>query len=258
METHACHGNTKRTVIAPARVGGETFGAISQNPVNAVIPVCFLCVSLDLYANLLKRANSEVEMMIEKDLSRTFPEIEEFKLDVNSGKNRLYNVLKAYAHYDPEVGYCQGMNYVAAMLLRYIQSEEQAFLVFVSLMETGGWRELYQVSMARLHQLLDLLAKDLKRRLPNTFSHLAKLGLEFSGVFSHIFLTGFVYRTPMKLATRIFDLFIVEREKVLIGTAVNMLRMMERKVLAFDSMVRASGSCRTCTSTSRKVSRRTV
>eukprot|EP00826_Nyctotherus_ovalis_P004630 TRINITY_DN11014_c0_g1_i6.p1 TRINITY_DN11014_c0_g1~~TRINITY_DN11014_c0_g1_i6.p1 ORF type:complete len:183 (+),score=29.94 TRINITY_DN11014_c0_g1_i6:48-551(+) len=164
-------------------------------------------------------------------------------------RDRLYNVLKAYAHYDPEVGYCQGMNYVAAMLLRYIQSEEQALLVFISLMETGRWRELYQVSMARLHQLLDLLTKHLKRHLPNIFSHLVELGLEFSGLFSHIFLTGFVYRTPIKLATRIFDLFIVEREKVLIATTISMLRIMERKILAFDCMVRTNGNGRMCTST---------
>ena len=29
-----------------------------------------------------------------------------FTETIESGKNRLYNVLKAYANYDTEVGYC--------------------------------------------------------------------------------------------------------------------------------------------------------
>jgi hypothetical protein len=186
--------------------------------------------------------------MIEKDLPRTFPEIEEFKIDISTGKNRLYNVLKAYAHYDPKVGYCQGMNYVVAMLLKYIEDEELAFNLFTHLMKGANWRELYLEPMNRLHDLLNLLGKELKRYLPNTYAHLLSLGMEFNGLFSHIFLTAFIYRTPIKLSTRIFDLFIIGHEKVLIGIILNMLRVMEDKVLAFDSMVCVKESSRMCIS----------
>ena len=186
--------------------------------------------------------------MIKKDLSRTFPEVEEFKIDTSSGKNRLYNVLKAYAHYDPEVGYCQGMNYVVAMLIKYIKSEEAAFNVLIDLMKRGNWRELYLQSMSRLHDLLNLLGEELRCHLPNTYNHLLNLGIEFNGLFSHIFLTAFIYRTPIELSTRIFDLFIITHEKVLIGTIINMLRIMEDKLLAFDSMVFLNESNRMCIS----------
>ena len=54
---------------------------------------------------------------IAKDLGRTFPGNEEFKSNHDSGKNRLYNVLKAYSAYDPETGYCQGMNLITGILL---------------------------------------------------------------------------------------------------------------------------------------------
>ena len=40
--------------------------------------------------------------------------------DSQGGNNKLYNVLKAYANYDNEVGYVQGMNYLAGLLLLYI------------------------------------------------------------------------------------------------------------------------------------------
>lgn len=204
------------------------------------------CLTLGLYMNLLKGTNTEIEITIEKDLTRTFPGVEEFKLPIESGENRLYNVLKAYANYDPQVSYCQGMNYIAAMLLTHISNEELAFLVFTHLMRAKRWRELYLESMIKLHSLLQLLAKELKRRLPEVYSHLLKLGMELNGLFSHIFLTGFIYRTPINLATRIFDLFIIGHEKVLIATLINMLRIMQHKILSFDSMVMVGESSRMC------------
>lgn len=47
-----------------------------------------------------------------------------FKEDLKAGNNKLFNVLKAYANYDNEVSYVQGMNYIVALLLLYIQDEE--------------------------------------------------------------------------------------------------------------------------------------
>ena len=44
--------------------------------------------------------------------------------DLNCGNNKLFNVLKAYANYDNEIGYVQGMNYLVALLLFYISDEE--------------------------------------------------------------------------------------------------------------------------------------
>lgn len=43
--------------------------------------------------------------MIVKDVYRTFSMMEKFNQKVHTGNNRLYNVLKAYALYDPEIGY---------------------------------------------------------------------------------------------------------------------------------------------------------
>lgn len=64
------------------------------------------------------------EANILKDIHRTFPELKLFTEDCKSGKNRLYNVLKAYSCFDNTIGYVQGMNYLAAMLLIHIPSEE--------------------------------------------------------------------------------------------------------------------------------------
>ena len=44
--------------------------------------------------------------MIGKDVHRTFPDENIFKEDITKGRNKLYNILKAYAMLDRKVGYC--------------------------------------------------------------------------------------------------------------------------------------------------------
>lgn len=44
-------------------------------------------------------------------------------------------VLTAYARHNPSVGYCQGMNFVAAMLLLQLSDEEHAFWCLCALVE---------------------------------------------------------------------------------------------------------------------------
>jgi len=44
----------------------------------------------------LKEENQQGDFKIEKDLYRTMPGNQEFMLKSSSGKNRLFNILKAY------------------------------------------------------------------------------------------------------------------------------------------------------------------
>jgi len=50
--------------------------------------------------------------------------------DGAGGQARLRRVLKAYSTYDREIGYCQGMNFIAAMFLT-LMPEERAFWMLV-------------------------------------------------------------------------------------------------------------------------------
>ena len=49
------------------------------------------------------------------------------------GQTRLYNICKAYSVYDEEVGYCQGLSFIAAVLLLHMP-EEEAFCLFIKFM----------------------------------------------------------------------------------------------------------------------------
>jgi len=186
---------------------------------------------------LLKIPDPTTEFNIEKDISRTFPDIEAFKEPGSSGNNKLFNVLKAYSQYDQNVGYCQGINYVAAMLLLHINKEELAFFTLVHIMYNCEWRGIYMEDMPKLTALLKQLSKEIKKHLPEIYSHLKKLEVDIAGLFSHIFLTIFVYRAPFDLAVKIFDLFLLEKENILISATINSLRICKDQILAYNSMV---------------------
>lgn len=76
---------------------------------------------------------------------------------MGTGKNKLFNVLKAYACYDNEIGYVQGMNYLAAMLLIYIKSEAKVFWCMVHLLHRKNWRQVYNDNTPKLMNLLELV-----------------------------------------------------------------------------------------------------
>lgn len=65
------------------------------------------------------------------DSSNTFDVV--VQVGDSKGQHALRNLMQWYAVLDPEVGYCQGMGFIAALLLTYL-IEEHAFYCFYSLM----------------------------------------------------------------------------------------------------------------------------
>ena len=74
----------------------------------------------------------------------------------------LYNVLLAYANYDSQIGYVQGMNYIAGMLLMHIQDDEKVFWCILYIMNRLNWRCIYKHDMTKLMELLDTVEDKLR------------------------------------------------------------------------------------------------
>jgi hypothetical protein len=70
---------------------------------------------------------------IKKDLHRQFPNHEIFMK--SEGRQMLFNVLRAYAVHNREVGYCQAQGPIAALLLMHM-AEEDAFWMLVRISDT--------------------------------------------------------------------------------------------------------------------------
>nr|CAD7605886.1 unnamed protein product [Timema genevievae] len=71
------------------------------------------------YADLLRRLTSHQHSIL-IDLGRTFPNHAYFSSPLGPGQLALFNLLKAYSLLDPEVGYCQGLSFIAGVLLLHL------------------------------------------------------------------------------------------------------------------------------------------
>lgn len=100
-----------------------------------------------LYERLADRAphvSSKELAVLEKDIGRTFPERHEFQ--TTAARNALRRVLGAYALRNT---YCQGMSYIAALMLQHMP-EREAFWALAALIESFLRAESHRLEV--LHQ----------------------------------------------------------------------------------------------------------
>ena len=119
----------------------------------------------------------------------------------------LFGICKAYALYDEAVGYAQGMNFIAMPLL-FNMPEEEAFSLFVTLMNKYGLRDLFVADMAGLHLHLYQFERLLEDFEPALYCHLRRREVKPQLYATQWFLTLFAYRFPLQLVVRVYDLIL--------------------------------------------------
>jgi len=100
-----------------------------------------------------------------------------------------------------------------------------------------NWRLLYIPNMQRIYSLIDQLTMRLKKEVPRVYKHFKKEDINVMEMFSHVFFTAFVYKTPLELSVRIFDIFLLDKEEALISTLVKIIKLMQEKILEYQSFV---------------------
>ena len=148
---------------------------------------------------------------VTRDLHRTFPEHP--LLRAKHGQAALLRVLTAYSAYDAEVGYCQGMGFLAGMLLTRV-TEPDAYFLLCRYMH--GARGLYGRSMADVAPLLDMLEAVGERRQPEFMRRLDDLGISPALYASSWLLTCFSCSMPLSFAERVMDMCLLSRQPLLV------------------------------------------
>ena len=104
----------------------------------------------------------------------------------------LFNVCKAYALYDEQVGYAQGMNFIVMPLLFNMPAEE-AFCLLVRLMNHYKLRDTFTPEMPGLHRQLYQFEQLLEDTEPKLCHHLNRRGIAPSLYATQWFITLFAY-----------------------------------------------------------------
>ena len=122
---------------------------------------------------------ASADATIRHDAHRTLPFVPLFGslARPGPGQSQLYRILTAYAHLDTALGYTQGLNFVAGILLLAGLSEAAAFYAFASLMLRAGVRQLYTDGLPLAIHANAELERLLEATSPRLAAHLADLGV---------------------------------------------------------------------------------
>lgn len=146
-------------------------------------------------------------------------------------------MLKAYSAYDPETGYCQGMNFICGMLLQMIPDQEDAFWCLVFVMFVRDWRSIFSDSSERINQLIEDLSMYLKKNCKVVYTHMQKQQIAtMAASFSSQLITLFIYDNDFNSAVKIFELFLLDGEKVLVDLLAAMIQHKKEKILQLDDL----------------------
>jgi hypothetical protein len=151
------------------------------------------------------------------------------------GQAALRNILRASAVYDPRVGYCQGMAFVAGLLLTYMP-EEDAFWTLVALLQgpRHALAGMYAPGLPRFAEVMHVFSTLVKETTPRLAAHFQSLGVDHAMYASQWFITLFTYSFPFDVVTRIWDMWALEGWKVVYRVALAVLKANERALLQMD------------------------
>ncbi|CAN0927159.1 TBC1 domain family member 2A [Linum grandiflorum] len=166
---------------------------------------------------------------IDHDLPRTFPGHP--WLDTPEGHAALRRVLVAYSFRDSDVGYCQGLNYVAALLLLVMKTEEDAFWMLAVLLENVLVNDCYTTNLSGCHVEQRVFKDLLDKQCPRLAAHLDSLEFDVSLVATEWFLCLFSKSLPSETTLRVWDVLFYEGAKVLFHVALAMFKMKEEQLL---------------------------
>lgn len=89
---------------------------------------------------------------------------------------RLVAVLEAYALYDSDIGYCQGMSDLLSPILSVIPDDHEAFWCFVGFMKKA--RHNFRLDEVGIRRQLNIVSKIIKSKDSQLYRHLEKLQAE--------------------------------------------------------------------------------
>uniref|UniRef100_A0AAQ5Z4M6 TBC1 domain family member 4 n=1 Tax=Amphiprion ocellaris TaxID=80972 RepID=A0AAQ5Z4M6_AMPOC len=185
------------------------------------------------YHDLLKQLTAQQHAIL-VDLGRTFPTHQYFSAQLGAGQLSLYNLLKAYSLLDTEVGYCQGISFLAGVLLLHM-SEEQAFDMLKFLMYDLGIRRQFKPDMVSLQIQMYQLSRLLHDYHRDLYQHLEEHEISPSLYAAPWFLTLFASQFPLGFVSRIFDFVFAQGTEVIFKVALCLLSSHEGEIVECDS-----------------------
>ncbi|GAB1199339.1 hypothetical protein APSETT444_008685 [Aspergillus pseudonomiae] len=147
--------------------------------------------------------DQSVVAQIDMDINRTLTDNVFFRK--GPGVTKLKEVLLAYARRNSEVGYCQGMNLIAASLLLITPTAEDAFWILASMIEIILPEHYYDHGLLASRADQVVLRQYISEVLPKLAAHLEALGVELEALTFQWFLSVFTDCLSAEALYRVWD-----------------------------------------------------
>lgn len=200
-------------------------------------------------ALLLHNENTEA---IEKDLNRTFPD----NIHFNNPDHKetplvqsLRRVLSCFAIYKPQIGYCQSLNFIAGLLLIFMD-EEKSFWMLVIMTERylPGIHDM-TLEGVNVHQGVLLLC--IKEYLPNVWPMIVSDSEKDSNNFlikipplslctTSWFMSVFIGVLPIETTLRVWDCIFYEDSKTIFRISLTIFKLIEPELLSLKTNTHAN------------------
>jgi len=181
-----------------------------------------------LYQELQPTPN-EWTKQIEIDVPRTFPDLPSFG---GPERQMLLRILHTYANLNPDVGYCQGMNFVAGLLLLVSNfSEEDTFWMFVCMMDDRNLNGFYKEKFPLLQSYLSAFDQMVAETIPDLRDHFVEEGVQPAVYLHQWFLSVFVNCLPLPTVLIIWDVIMVDGFLVILPIALSLLKVLKHVLM---------------------------
>ncbi|XP_063312035.1 TBC1 domain family member 2A [Pelobates fuscus] len=189
------------------------------------------------YAQLLKKCENSphpATQQIELDLHRTLTNNKHFTCPTSEFIHKLRRVLLAFSWHNPTIGYCQGLNRLAAVALLVLEEEESAFCCLVDIVDNIMPADYYSNNLSG-SQVDQRVFKDfLSEKLPRLTSHFQQYKIDLSLITFNWFLVVFVDNLVSDILLRVWDAFLYEGTKVIFRYALAIFKYNEEEILKFN------------------------
>ncbi|XP_053885180.1 TBC1 domain family member 14 isoform X1 [Malaclemys terrapin pileata] len=170
--------------------------------------------------------------LIKLDISRTFPNLCIFQQG-GPYHDTLHSILGAYTCYRPDVGYVQGMSFIAAVLILNLDTAD-AFIAFSNLLNKPCQMAFFRVDHGLMLTYFAAFEVFFEENLPKLFAHFKKNNLTPDIYLIDWIFTLYSKSLPLDLACRVWDVFCRDGEEFLFRTALGILRLFEDILTKMD------------------------
>ena len=184
------------------------------------------------YTDLIFENNNIYDKEIKNDLTRTFPDNILFKYG-NRYYNKLYHILTAYSNFNKNIGYVQGLNFLAAHIIYFFENEIDEFIFLDALINKFELDKILDNNLNNkfFEKKSEKINNFIKIKLPKLNKFLSELKLNLEFFTTNWILTLFSNSMDNKYIFIIWDFMLIFGWKFFKFFILNVLIISESDIL---------------------------